>query len=124
MTKAEIEQQLKQCQQELLTLKKEHKQLQRILTLALHAVQLKKEDPERALEPVTLCDEVGSERAERYKQSLEHATERLSTLWSALSSGQTLDFLDPLWQITPGEDERLSEYLQQSTESIQEDLAQ
>lgn len=121
LKKAELEQQLKQRTQELLTLSNEHKQLQRLLALASLAVQVSKEDIERTLEPVTLCDETGSEQTDRYEQGLKLAKTRLSVLSQALSSQSPLNFLDPLWKAVQSEDEQLSAYLQQSPG---EDLAQ
>src|SRR5437016_4969068 len=110
--KVEIEKSLEQCKNELLALSNEHKQLQRTLTLVLHVVQLTKEDLDRNLQPVTLCDETGSEQVQRYEQGLKLATQRLSVLSQAVSSAQTLNFLDPLWQPTQGEDDQISAYLQ------------
>ena len=119
--KAELEQRIRQRTQELETLKIEQARLQRINAYVLRAMQVSKEDLDRTLLPVTRVDETGWELAERYEQSLKRARQRLETLWSVLSLQSELNLLDPLWKPIPTEDERLSEYLQQS---LGEDLAQ
>ena len=123
-TKAKLEQQLKQRTQELEAAKTEYPQLQRTCASVLRAVQVSKEDLDRALQPVTLSHETGWELAERYEQSLKQASKRLSALCSALSLQSALNLLDPLWQPLPKEDEQLSGYFLQSAELSEEDLAQ
>jgi hypothetical protein len=93
-TKAELEQGLKQRTQQLETLKTEQKQAQRLLAVVLHALRMSTEDLDRALAPVTLCEETGSEQAERDAQELKRARERLEAVFQALLSKSTLNFLD------------------------------
>jgi hypothetical protein len=122
--KAELEQRLKERDSELEASRAKQAQLQQTLTDVCVAIQRSQGDLKRALEPVTLCQETGWELAERYEQSLKRARERLSALFQVLSSGHSLNFLDPLWQPIKGEDEQLAEYLQQSAESKGSDLTQ
>jgi exonuclease VII small subunit len=112
--KVELQQHLRQRTQELEALKIETMQLQRINAYVLRAMQVSKEDLDRALSPVTLCHETGWELAERYEQGLKRARQRLEMLWSALSSQSELNLLDPLWKPSLSGEEQLSAYLQQS----------
>jgi hypothetical protein len=111
-TKAQLEQRLKESKQALQAEQSDLKQTQRLLHSARLAVQVTKEDLDRKLEPVTLCEETGSERAERYERGLQLAKERLETLWSALDGGMEVSFIESLWRTTPTEDELISSYLE------------